>query len=341
MYTNPTPGRFIDPLTDYGFKRLFGSEPHKDILIDFLNQLFQGRKVIRDLTYNNAERNGDYVADRKVIFDLLCTGDNGEQFIVEMQRARQENFKDRAVFYTSRLISSQVQRSKKSWNYQLKEVFFIALLEFRMESHDDFYLHNYVLSDRETHEIFYDKLEYKFIELPKFTKTEDQLETDLDRWLFLLKHLSGMDKIPLYLDKRVFEKVFRIAELSKLKPEERMAYDSSLKAKWDYESAVRYAEKIAAENAEKAMQRGWEKGHEMGHQQGHLEGIQEGHQQGHQEGIQEGIRQGLQQGHEKGIRETLIKNISSMLSNGIEEDMICRLLEVTPEFVSEVKKGSQ
>ncbi|MCF0056235.1 Rpn family recombination-promoting nuclease/putative transposase [Dyadobacter sp. CY356] len=246
----PTPGRFIDPLTDFGFKRLFGSEPNKEILIDFLNQLFLGQKVIRDLTYNQTELYGNNEDSKRAIFDLLCTGDNGEQFLVEMQRGRQDFFKERAIFYTSRLISEQLPKGNK-WGYKLKEVYFIALLEFTLEeSTSEQYLHDLCLIDKVTGKIFYDKLEYKFIELPKFTKTENELFTDLDRWLFLLKNIVKMDKMPLFMRKSVFEKVFKIAELNNLNKEERMSYDSSLKAKWDYENVMDYAIKTAVKTAD-------------------------------------------------------------------------------------------
>ena len=94
---------------------------------------------------------------------------------------------------------------------------------------------------------------FKFLELPKFVKTEDQLETDLDRWFYLLKHMSSLDRVPAVLNKRVFQKVFKIAEVSKLSKEERAMYDSNLKAKWDYENSIAFAE-------EKAEERGIEKG---------------------------------------------------------------------------------
>ena len=98
------------------------------------------------------------------------------------------------------------------------------------------------LVNTNTHEIFYNKLGYKFLELPKFVETEEELETDLDRWFYLLKHMSHLDKVPAVLNKRVFQKVFKIAEVSNLTKEEKAMYDSSLKAKWDYENSIAYAE---------------------------------------------------------------------------------------------------
>ena len=99
--------KYIDPLSDFGFKHLFGGEPNKEVMIDFLNALFEGEKQIIDIVYNPTELAGDDKDHKKVFFDLLCTGDKGEQFIVEMQRAAHDNFEDRCIFYLSRLIHQQ------------------------------------------------------------------------------------------------------------------------------------------------------------------------------------------------------------------------------------------
>lgn len=258
----PKPGRFIDPLSDFGFKHLFGNEPNKDILINFLNALFEGQKVITDLLYSPAEHAGDHEDFKKIFFDLLCTGPNGEQFIIEMQRAEQRNFRDRAVFYTSRAINQQLPKGESHWNAELKEVYLIAILEFSFRhSILNKYLHNVYLTDTETGEIFYNKLGYKFLELPKFVKTEAELKTDLDRWFYLLKHMSHLDKVPAVLNKRIFQKIFKIAEISNLTKEEKAMYDSNLKAKWDYENSIAFAieeteHKKALEIAKRLKKRG-------------------------------------------------------------------------------------
>ncbi len=211
--------------------------------------------MIRDLTYNSTEKYGDDAQSKKVVFDLFCTCDNDEQIIVEMQRAEQPYYKERGIFYTSRAISEQLPKGKKTWNYALKEVHLVALLEFEIEIGKEEYLHDYCLTHKATGEIFYDKLGFKFIELTKFTKGEHELETDLDRWLFLLKNLSRMDKIPVFLRKKVFQKVFRIAEISNLTKEERMFFlQTKEQIEFDYQSSLELAAKRAAEaNTEKVI----------------------------------------------------------------------------------------
>ena len=260
----PVKGKYIDLLVDFAFKKIFGSEPNKDLLIAFLNEVFRGRKQIVDLVFNKNEHPGDLVNEGAAIFDLLCTGDKGEQFLIEVQRGRQGNFKERALFYTSRLISDQAPRGRRSeWAYNLTEVYLIALLEdFTVEiSSSSEYIHDIYLCNKNTGEIFYNKLGFTYIELHKFVKGVTELQTDLDKWLFVLKNMSQMDKIPVYLRKPIFEKLFNIAEYSNLTKEEKTMYDSSLKYKWDNKNVLDYALK---EGMEKGMEKGIEKGIEKG-----------------------------------------------------------------------------
>jgi len=244
----PKPGRFIDLQSDFGFRHYFISEPNKEILLEFLNDLFEGEKTITSLEYGPTEHDGDGMDDKRVIYDLHCKGNNGEFFIVEMQRIRQEYFKDRALYYTSRLIHRQLPKGKAFNNYQLPEVYMIGILEFRMEEESrDQYFHDIVLADKRTGKIFYRKLGFKFLELANFVKEGHELEGRRDQWLYLFKNLSKLDKIPDFLDRRVFKLIFKIGEVSKLKKEERMAYEASLKSKWDTQNAFDYAVKEATE----------------------------------------------------------------------------------------------
>ena len=241
-------GKYIDPLVDFAFKKIFGSEPNKDLLIDFLNEVFRGRKVITDLIYGKNEHPGSTAKEGGAIFDLMCTGDSGEQFIIEVQRSHQEFFKERALFYTSRLISGQARKgSRNKWGYQLKEVYLIALLDgFTLKgTQSDTYIHDIALCDRNTGNIFYDKLGYMYVELPNFTKKESELETELDKWLYVLKHLSTMKKLPAYLRKPIFKKLFSIAEYSNMTKEEAMKYDESQKRRWDNDAVMEFAVKQA------------------------------------------------------------------------------------------------
>ena len=228
--------KYINPMLDWSFKKIFGTDPNKDLLIAFLNEVFKGRKNIVDLVYNKNEHHGNNKKEGSAIFDLLCTGDRGEKFLIEVQNAKPVNFKKRAVFYTSRLISEQAPKGEMDmWKYDITEVYFVAILEKTLEVQER-YFRDICLCDRDTGEIFYDELGYTFIELSNFVKTSNELESELDRWLYYLKHLSEMDDMPPHLRKTIFEKLYNIADYTKMTKEEQDIYDQELKRKWDNEA---------------------------------------------------------------------------------------------------------
>jgi predicted transposase/invertase (TIGR01784 family) len=239
---------YIDPLVDFAFKKIFGSEPNKDLLIALLNEIFRGRKQITDLVYNKNEYPGDNESIGGAIFDLTCTGRDGETFLIEVQRSVQGNLKQRMLYYASRLISDMAPKGKrKVWNYAITEVYVIVLMDgFTLpDSTNSQYLHDICLCSRDNGEVFYEGLGFVYLELLNFAKTEAELETDLDRWLYVLKNMAKMDKIPLYLRKPIFEKLFNIAEYSNLSKEEKEMYDVELKRKWDNANILAYAKEQA------------------------------------------------------------------------------------------------
>ena len=233
---NITTEKYINPLTDFGFKKLFGSEPNKALLIDFLNQILPNKKI-KDLSYASTEQLGQTLIDRKAIFDLYCIGENGERFIVEMQKAKQNFFKDRSVFYASFPIQEQAKKNK--WNYRLEPVYSIGILDFVFEDHksDDNLLHIVELKNQDG-EVFYDKLKFIYLELPKFTKKENELETHFDKWLYVFTHLSELQNRPKSLQERIFKKLFETAEIAKFSPKEKVAYEESLKYYRDIKNVV-------------------------------------------------------------------------------------------------------
>ena len=300
--------KFIDPLVDFAFKKIFCTEPNKDLLIAFLNGVFRGSKHITDLIYSKNEHPGDTAAEGGAIFDLLCIGDKGENFIIEVQRGKQEHFKQRTLFYTSRLISDQAPKGRRAdWAYNVTEVYLIAILEdFVLEdSPADSYIHDVSLCYNQSGKIFNHQLGYTYIELRKFVKTAEELKDDLDRWLYILKNMSSMDKIPVYLRKPIFEKLFNIAEYSNLTKEDRMLYDSSLKRKWDNKNVLDYAIK---------------EGRAEGKLQGELEGRIEGKIEGRIEGRIVGITEGkLEVAAEMKREGMLIAQIAKLTKLSIEE----------------------
>ena len=229
--------KYINPLTDFGFKKLFGTEPNKGLLIDFLNQILPEKHKIKDLTYSRNEQLGLNVLDRKAIFDLYCTGPSGEKFIVEIQKAKQNYFKDRSIYYSS--FPVQEQALKGDWDYQLDPVYTIGILDFVFDDHhsEDELLHVVELKDQNC-QVFYDKLTFIYIELPKFKKSEEELETQFDKWLYVFRHLSRLQDRPQKLQEKIFVRLFEAAEIAKFSSEERVAYEESLKYYRDIKNVV-------------------------------------------------------------------------------------------------------
>ena len=229
--------KYINPFTDFGFKKLFGSEPNKDLLIDFLNQVLPGRHKIKDLTYARTEQLGNTEADRKAIFDLYCIGENGERFIVEMQKAKQNYFKDRSVYYSSFPI--QEQAKKGDWNYQLSAVYMVGILDFTFSEDEAAkeVRHEVQLKDQECR-VFYDKLTYIYLEMPNFNKAETELQDNFDKWMYVLQQLPYLQSRPPALQERVFQKLFEAAEIAKFTPDEKVKYEESLKYYRDLKNVV-------------------------------------------------------------------------------------------------------
>jgi predicted transposase/invertase (TIGR01784 family) len=219
--------KYINPYTDFGFKKLFGEEANKDLLIDFLNQLLPEKHKIKNLTFKNNEQWGVIASDKKAVFDIHCESTGGERFIVEMQKAKIKFFKDRSLFYTSFPIREQAEKGE--WDFQLNPIYCVAILDFVFDDDrkEKNHITNVQLKDQFC-QIFYNKLTYIFIEMPRFTKTENQLENHFDKWLYFLKHLEDFDAIPDILNEEVFLKGFEIARIANFDRDELSQYEKSL-----------------------------------------------------------------------------------------------------------------
>ncbi len=243
---------------DTSFKRLFGSDPNKKFLINLLNAIFDGRKTLIDLEYNKNEHYGVNNEDGAAIFDLLCTSNNGEKIIVEIQHSEPVNFKKRSIFYTSRLISEQAPKGKMAdWKYEISEVYFIALIDQKEPVHtkdkigvEGRYLHYVSLCYPETGEIFYQDLGYIYVDLTNFGKKDEECSTNLDRWLYELKHMPERENCPPHLKGTIYETFYHLGEYARLTREERKMYDQELKRKWDNAAVLANAEQKAQARGE-------------------------------------------------------------------------------------------
>ena len=232
---------FINPYTDYGFKKLFGEEKNKHFLISFLNDLLGGQEHVTDLTFQNTEHLPDGGGkQRKAVFDIYCTNDKDEHFIVELQKAKQNYFKDRTVFYSTFPI--QQQAKKGDWDFNLKAVYCIGILDFVFSDHKDLKEVIHIVQLKNQHnQLFYDKLKFIYVEMPHFDKTLEQLENHCDRWLYFIKNLAMLEDIPELFKDDIIYKGFEVARIAALSQKERVSYESSLKEYRDLYSVMKTA----------------------------------------------------------------------------------------------------
>ena len=230
--------KYISLLTDFGFKRVFGTEPNKAILIDFLNTLLPDYHRIQDLTFKNTEKLGNTPIDRKAIFDIYCQAENGDRFIVEIQKAKQNFFKDRSIYYSTFPIQEQALQGE--WDFNLTPVYTVGILDFVFDDHkDDETIVHIVQLKNQNCDVFYDKLKFIYIELPKFSKSIDQLETHLDKWLFILRNLANLsDPPPESLQENAFNELFEVAAIANFSRTEQDSYQNSLKYYRDMNNVV-------------------------------------------------------------------------------------------------------
>ncbi len=277
----PPPAKYINPFTDYGFKRIFGEEPNKDLLKDFLNELLREEEgEIVELQYLNSEQLGRSQDDRKSLFDIYCTNEKGDRFIVELQKTKQTFFKDRTLYYSTFPIVEQAQKGS-DWNFELNAVYTIAILDFSFDEDEDEdkYLYNVKLTEQETKKVFYDKLTFIYLSMPKFTKPLEELETHFDKWLYVFKNLHRLQEIPPKLQEEIFLKLFDTAEVAHLTRDEYMNYEASLKEYWDLTSSLSTS---------------------------------------HDEGKEEGIEIGIEIGREEGKKEEKIEIAKKMKAKGLD-----------------------
>ena len=285
MGTEGIQDKYINPYADFGFKLLFGTAMNKELHISFLNALLFKEETVKDVTYLNAEHLDTQEYDRRAVFDVYCENEKGEKFLVEMQRGEQQFFKDRSVYYATFPIREQSQRGK--WDYELKAVYIIGILNFTFNDTDGDYFHHEVkLVDLYTHKVFYDKLTFIYLEMPKFNKKEDELESMFDKWLFVLRNLSSLFERPRALQNRVFDRLFEAAEIAKFNPKELGEYWESLKNFRDWYSVMSTQLK---------------------------------------KGREEGLKEGLEKGLEQGRKEECFKNAKKMKQAGIAFDVIAQV----------------
>ncbi len=300
--------KYVNPFTDFGFKKIFGEEINKNLLKDFLNELLREEEgEIKELTYLNNENLPKTEEERRAIFDLYCVNEKGEKFIVELQKSKQKHFKSRTLYYSTFPIQQQAEKGE--WDFKLEKVYMIAILDFVFDEDKDYldkYLYNVKLKEMETNDLFTDKLNFIYLSMPKFNKTIDELETKFDKWLYAFKNLNLLEEIPKKLNENIFIKLFETAEIANLKFKDYKDYEESLKVYRDLKNSLDTSK-------------------------------EEGMEIGRAEGIKIGTEKGIKIGKEQGIKIGIEKNVINMLKKGFEISVISDITELSENKILEIK----
>ena len=294
-------GRYLNPLTDYGFKKVFGE---KDIMMAFLTDLLNPKSPIEDIVFIDKDLVADSEENRGVIYDLRCKTEDGSEFIVEMQNKGQLNFSDRILFYLSRSISSQERKGNSTWNYELNPVYGVFFMNFHMKGFKPQSIRTVQLKVDETGEIFSEKLKAFTLELPDYKgKSTEYPKSPIEYWLYNLVNMETMTTaLPFQTQQPIFGKVGGISELVHLSEEERLKYNISLDT---------YRTNLSVMKNERA--------------EGRAEGLAEGRAEGRAEGLEEGI--GI------GERKSKMATARQMKADGLPMDMIQKYSGLTTEEI--------
>ena len=297
--------RYMNPLTDYGFKRIFGDE---EIMRAFLTDLLQPKSPITTIKFLDKDMGAEYEYERGVIYDLRCKTEDGGEFIVEMQNRNQMHFSDRIVYYLSRSISMQKEQDH-NWDYKLAPVYGIFFLNFHLSGLENKAVRSIQLKVNETGEVFSDKIKAFTLELPDFKdKAEDYPKEKIEYWMYNLINMETMTQNIPYQDKQpIFMKMGNISELSHLNERDRRNYETSL-------NIYRTNKAVMAYERYEGMEQGLKKGLEKGMEEGMKKGREEGMKEGREEGMKEGMKQAT------------LANAKNLKENGIPAEVIAKSL---------------
>lgn len=281
--------KFLDPKNDVAFRKIFGSEQHKTVLIQFVNDIleFKGSKKIEQVEFLKTVQDPDIALKKQSIVDVLCRDANGIPYIIEMQVAKTKGFEQRAQYYAAKAYGRQANTGDEY--YHLKEVIFIAIADYIIFPDKAAYKSDHIILDKQSYEHDLKDFSFTFIELPKFRKgPEDKLSNMLERWCCFFKYasqVSAADLKQLVDHHPILKEAYQALDRHYWTEEEYLAYEQESKRIRDHKAMLAAAK-------------------------------DEGRQEGHQQGRQEGLEQGLQQGLERGEHNKSLEVAKKMLAKG-------------------------
>lgn len=297
-------GKYVDILSDVGFKIVFGKEANKNIIIEFLNHVITDRSIV-DFEYIDKEKLGGYAKSKKNVYDLYCKTDDGSRIIVEVQKDQQKYFVDRSLYYLTHLVQDQLSRGDDE--YTLCPVYFISILNFCLDElrQTDSVKSHFRLKECDLGLELTDKYNLIYIELPKFTKSLEEIQGDiLEGFYYCLKHMGKLEERPLCLQQKVFEQLFMAAKVAKMTQEEYSQYVRIMTTERDRRNQLSFA-------------------------------LEKANQQGMEQGMKQGMEKGIQQGRIAGKQELLIEQIKSNI-NKMSIEQLSKVLCVSEEEVRKI-----
>lgn len=341
--------RYVDPMTDKGFKLLFGSEGNEDLLMGLLNRVIPDADIV-SLQYCNTEHKGMTEDDGGVIFDVYCENSEGVRFLVEMQNWSQRYFYKRAVYYSTFAIQDQANREKKHqlktlgkdrWDYNYAPVFLVCFLTFNMREtpagmekvKEDDYMSFYRYSDTETGEELGDGTTLVFVEMKKFRKSMAECGTEREKVLCTLKNMHGQLEMPDFASDPFLKEIYYRSEIAAMPDNMRITYINYIMSRNDELNS-------RAEMYEDALNKGLEEGRKLGLEIGLAEGLAEGRAEGREDGLVEGRAEGLAEGRAEGLAEgraeMRLEDARKFKELGVDIQIIAQATGLDPEVVADL-----
>lgn len=282
--------RYVDLMSDSGFKAVFGDKNNKDVVMSVLNMFLPEHRKVSDIEYKPTEYQGPTQENKEFRYDFLCTDSNGASFIVELERGMHEYWFRRCVSYASRIYDLH---NRKGGEYDIQPVYLIGLMGTGIDHPDkefwkDRYISEYTFREKECHDLLDETIIIIFAELTKFRKKLKDCENDLERMLFLLRNMSRLDNQPEWMKQEVFTRFFQACEIARFDKEKLIEYETDMDNERYFKSLLNYAEKS---------------------------GLEKGREEGREEGLAEGREEGMEKGMEKVIR--------ALAENGMSAEQIC------------------
>lgn len=268
--------KYADLLDDDVFKLVFGRESSKDVMIEFLNQVIPDRMIV-DLEFVDKEMHHLDRSRKDSVYDMFCKTDDGSRIVVEVQRRKQANFAERAIYYSTFSIANQV--SAGAGCYDFYPVYVISILNFGFKPGGSKVKSEFRLYETDTRELLTDRVTFIFLDLSKFKKTAEELSGDiLEGMYFCFKNIVSLTERPEILEHDVFRKIFEVSELINMDEVTRSKVIEKMTTERDLRNQMEYARQEAIAE---------------GHAEGHAKGLAEGHAEGLAEAARKMVASGM------------------------------------------------